>query len=143
MPTSPASDVYGLGRTLCYAVCGTPQPLPRHFRNLPDGLVSLLEDCIEELVGEIVDEYDTEEAEVQHLADGELLVDGGLPIDELADLLGTELPDEDWDTVGGFVLGTLGHVPTPGECVEHSGHRFVADEVEGRRIAKVRVDILK
>jgi putative hemolysin len=102
------------------------------------GLVTL-EDCIEELVGDIVDEYDVEEDDVQQLPDGELLVDGGLPIDELSELLGVDLPDEDWDTVGGFVFGTLGHVPSEGEWIEHEHHRFVAERVEGRRIATVRV----
>ena len=77
------------------------------------GLVTL-EDCIEELVGDIFDEYDVEDSEVERLADGELRVDGGLSIDELNELLDLELPDDDWDTVGGFLLGTLGHVPERG-----------------------------
>jgi CBS domain containing-hemolysin-like protein len=102
------------------------------------GLVTL-EDCIEELVGEIVDEYDVEEADVERLADGELRVDGGLSIDEMNELLHLSLPDADWDTVGGFVFGKLGHVPEEGESVEYEGHRFIADRVEGRRIARVRV----
>jgi CBS domain containing-hemolysin-like protein len=102
------------------------------------GLVTL-EDCIEELIGEIVDEYDTELPDVQQLEGGVLLVDGGVAIDELGELLGVELPEEDWDTVGGFVFGTLGHVPHEGECVEYGGYRFTADKVEGRRISSVRV----
>jgi CBS domain containing-hemolysin-like protein len=102
------------------------------------GLVTL-EDCIEELIGEIVDEYDMEDNEVERLADGELRVDGGLPIDELNELLDEELPDSDWDTVGGFVLSSLGHVPHEGESVEYRGHRFTAERMEGHRIARVRV----
>jgi putative hemolysin len=102
------------------------------------GLVTL-EDCIEELVGEIVDEYDVEDADVERLADGELRVDGGLAIDELNELLEADLPDGDWDTVGGFVLSTLGHVPHEGESVEYRGHRFTAEKMEGHRIARVRV----
>jgi len=105
------------------------------------GLVTL-EDCIEELIGDIVDEYDVEEAEVEQLAGGELRVDGGMPIDELAELLQVELPDEDWDTVGGFVFGTLGHVPEPGEGVELHGLRFVAERLDGRRISRVLVQPL-
>ncbi len=105
------------------------------------GLVTL-EDCLEELVGEIVDEYDVESAEVEHLPSGDLRVDGGLAIDELNDLLGVALPDEDWDTVGGFVFGTLGHVPSEGESVEYAGHRFTADKVDGRRISQVVVAAL-
>jgi magnesium and cobalt exporter, CNNM family len=102
------------------------------------GLVTL-EDCIEELVGEIVDEYDDEPEAVERLADGDLRVDGGLDIDELNDLLDIEVPNEDWDTVAGFVFGTLGHVPTEGETVEYEGHTFTAERVEGRRIATVRI----
>jgi putative hemolysin len=102
------------------------------------GLVTL-EDCIEELIGDIVDEYDVEDTEVERLADGELRVDGGLSIDELNELLDLDIPDHDWDTVGGFILGTLGRVPKEGESVEYSGHRFTAERMEGHRIARVRV----
>lgn len=105
------------------------------------GLVTL-EDCLEELVGEIVDEYDQEEAEVQRLADGAYLVDGAMSVDDLGDLLGTELPDDDWDTVGGFVFGTIGHVPAAGESVVCDGWRFTAEVVEGRRVRRVRVAVV-
>jgi CBS domain containing-hemolysin-like protein len=101
--------------------------------------LATLEDCIEELVGDIVDEYDVEERDVEHLDGGELSVDGGLAIDELGELLHVELPEEDWDTVGGFVFGTLGHVPTEGEQVQYGGYVFTAEKVEGRRISRVRV----
>ncbi|MFZ9629784.1 MAG: hemolysin family protein [Ilumatobacteraceae bacterium] len=104
------------------------------------GLVTL-EDCLEELVGEIVDEHDEEEAEVEHLADGDYLVDGGMSIGDLNDLLGTELPDDDWDTVGGFLFGTLEHVPEEGESVVRDGWRFSAAEVEGRRVRRVKVTL--
>ncbi len=102
------------------------------------GLVTL-EDCLEELVGEIVDEYDAEDTEVERLPSGELRVDGGLGIDEMNELLGVELPDEDWDTVGGFLLGVLGHVPAEGESVEYAGHRFMAVRLNGLRISEVLV----
>jgi CBS domain containing-hemolysin-like protein len=102
------------------------------------GLVTL-EDCIEELVGDIFDEYDVEDSEVERLADGELRVDGGLSIDELNELLDLQLPDDDWDTVGGFLLGTLGHVPEEGENVDKDGYGFAVEKMEGHRIARVRV----
>ena len=70
------------------------------------GLITL-EDCLEELVGEIVDEYDTEEATVERLPNGDYLVDGGTSIDDLNDLLHVNLPNEDWDTIAGFVFGSL------------------------------------
>jgi CBS domain containing-hemolysin-like protein len=102
------------------------------------GIVTL-EDCLEELVGDIVDEYDQETPEVETLSDGALSVDGGLDVDDLSDLLGSALPNEEWDTVGGFVFGTLGHVPAVGDTVEHAGHRFEVTAVDGRRIERVRV----
>lgn len=104
------------------------------------GLVTL-EDCLEELVGEIVDEHDEEEDEVEHLADGDYLVDGSMSIGDLNDLLGTEIPDDDWDTVGGFLFGTLEHVPEQGESVVRDGWRFSAAEVEGRRVRRVKVTV--
>ena len=102
------------------------------------GLITL-EDCLEELVGEIVDEYDTEGAQVEHLENGEVIVDGGMSIDELNDLLQGDLPDDDWETVGGLVFSTLEHVPIPGEDVEFEGWHFTVEEVEGRRVRLVRV----
>ena len=104
------------------------------------GLVTL-EDCLEELVGEIVDEHDDEESEVQRFADGDYLVDGGMAISDLNDLLGLSIPDDDWDTVGGFLFGTLEHVPTVGESIVHGGWRFNAAEVEGRRVRGVKVTL--
>jgi CBS domain containing-hemolysin-like protein len=102
------------------------------------GLITL-EDCLEELVGEIVDEYDIEELAIQRLPNGDYLVEGGLQVEELNDVLGVELPDEEWDTVGGFIFGTLEHVPAPGESVEHGGWRFTAETIDGRRVKVVRV----
>ncbi|MGA0895360.1 MAG: hemolysin family protein [Ilumatobacteraceae bacterium] len=104
------------------------------------GLVTL-EDCLEELVGEIVDEHDDDEAEVEHLADGDYLVDGSMSIGDINDLLGTEIPDDDWDTVGGFLFGTLEHVPEEGESVVRDGWRFSAAEMEGRRVRRVKVTL--
>jgi CBS domain containing-hemolysin-like protein len=105
------------------------------------GIVTL-EDCLEELVGDIVDEFDREAHEVVHLSDGSYVVSGGMSIDDLNELLEIELPDEDWDTVGGFVFSTLGHVPDRGEAVEFHGWRFAAEQVDGRRIRQVRVSVI-
>ena len=81
------------------------------------GLVTL-EDLIEELVGEITDEYDVEEAPVEELSDGSVRVNGRMPIDEVNDLLKCDLPEgDDWDTVAGLVFNRLGHVPLDGESV--------------------------
>jgi putative hemolysin len=102
------------------------------------GLVTL-EDCLEELVGEIVDEYDVEAAVIERLPNGDFLVDGGTPVEDINELLDLTLPNEDWDTVGGFIFGTLEHVPEVGEDVVHAGWRFKVDEVDGRRIRLVRI----
>ena len=97
------------------------------------GLVSL-EDILEELIGEIVDEFDREESLVQEQADGSLLLSGRLPIDDFEELTGISTGDGEWDTVGGFVFGLLGHVPKVGESVEHQGWELTAKEIDNRRI---------
>jgi CBS domain containing-hemolysin-like protein len=102
------------------------------------GLVTI-EDILEEIVGEIVDEHDREEALVEQLHDDLWRVDARLPVDELNELLDTHLPNEEWDTVGGLLFGLLGHVPAQGEEVEADSVRLVAERVKGRRIAKVLV----
>lgn len=101
--------------------------------------VVTIEDLIEELVGEIVDEHDTEEAMVEVADDGSLLVDARLAVEELSELVGVDLPDEEWDTVGGLVLGLAGRVPRESEAFEVEGVVLTATRVQGRRIAQVNV----
>jgi putative hemolysin len=100
------------------------------------GLVTM-EDLLEEIVGEITDEYDVDEPTVERLANGALRVPGRTPIDEVNELLDIELPDEEWDTVGGLVFNTLGHVPSEGECLTVDGLEFCAERIQGRRIVSV------
>jgi len=102
------------------------------------GLVTL-EDLLEEIVGEITDEYDVEEPGVEHLPDGSLLVPGRTPIDDVSDELGVELPDTEWDTVGGLVFNLLGKVPDEGEAVRFQNLEFRTEQVQGRRIVSVRI----
>ena len=102
------------------------------------GLVTL-EDLIEELVGEIVDEFDVEEPSIEALPGGAYRVNARMAVDEVNELLGAEFPEGDWDTIGGFVFNLLGHVPTEGEAVVHDGHRLAAEKVQGRRIGRVRI----
>ncbi len=104
------------------------------------GLITL-EDCLEELVGEIIDEHDEEDDDVQHLGDGAYLVDGGMAIEDINDLLGLHIPDDDWETVAGFLFGTLEHVPAVDEFVVHEGWRFSAAEIDGRRIRRVKITL--
>ena len=103
------------------------------------GLITL-EDCLEELVGDINDEYDVEDVEVQELGEDEYLVSGRAAIGDVADLLRVELPDDDWDTVGGLIFNTLEHVPVVGESIEVEGWRFTVAEMDGRRVQRARVE---
>jgi Mg2+/Co2+ transporter CorC len=105
------------------------------------GLVTL-EDIIEELVGEIVDEYDVEDPMIEPLPGGDALVRGRTPVDEVNDLLNADLPEGDWDTVGGLIYSRLGHVPIEGETVDLDGWRLTAQRIQGRRIGRVRMSRL-
>jgi CBS domain containing-hemolysin-like protein len=105
------------------------------------GLVTM-EDLLEELVGDIRDEFDLEDPDVVSLGDGALRVHGRMPISELNDLLDAELPDDDWDTVGCLIFSKLVHVPTVGVVVDVDGHRLVVERLQGRRITRVRLDSL-
>ena len=99
------------------------------------GLVSL-EDLLEELVGEITDEYDREEPEFVQVGDGVFRVSGKASIDDVNELLRGRAPDEEWDTVAGLVLDCFGRIPDEGEECRFDGLTFRAEEVQGRRIAK-------
>ncbi len=101
------------------------------------GLVTM-EDLVEEIVGEIQDEYDVEpETLVQELPDGTLLIDARMHLDDASELLNTPLESEEFDTLGGYVFGLLGHQPTPGETVVANGWQLRVHEVEGHRIRTV------
>jgi CBS domain containing-hemolysin-like protein len=102
------------------------------------GLVTI-EDLLEELVGEIIDEYDDEEPLVTLLDEGGYLIGGRMGVDELEELLGIDLPDDEWDTVGGLLLGLAGRVPKEGESFDYDTHVFTAERVQGRRVARVRL----
>ena len=103
------------------------------------GLITL-EDLLEELVGDIVDEFDMERPTVERLVDGSVLVSAVYSMDDADELLGAELPHGTWDTVGGLMLDLLGRVPDPGDSVEVDGFRLTAVDVRGRRIERVRIE---
>lgn len=105
------------------------------------GLVTL-EDCLEELVGEIVDEYDTHHDAIVHLEDGQYLIDGSTSVSDVNDKIASNIPDEEWDSIGGFVFGTLEHVPALGEFIDFDGWRLTVVALQGRRIRKVRVGVI-
>jgi putative hemolysin len=103
-----------------------------------DGIVTL-EDLIEEVIGDIRDEYDAEVTEAQRLAGGEVEVDGKLNLDEVAEISGVELPEGPYATLGGFVMAELGRLPKTGDEVVYDGTRLTVVLTEGRRAARVRV----
>lgn len=105
------------------------------------GLVSL-EDLIEELIGDISDEYDREVVEVQDLGSGRFRVSARLPVDELGELFGLELDDDDVDTVGGLIAKALGRLPTTGSVARSAGLLLTADRTE-RRGTKLRTVIVE
>lgn len=102
-----------------------------------------LEDLIEELVGEITDEFDVEEPLIESLENGAVRVNGKAALDALDDLLGTRLPEGEWSTVGGLIFNTLGHVPETGETVDLEQHRLTVEVVAGSRIARVLIEPLR
>ncbi len=106
------------------------------------GLVTL-EDCLEELVGEIGDEHDEDDTSVQRQPNGDLLVAGVTTIDKLNEILESEISTEDYDTVGGLVFGELGHVPEVGETVIQDRWKFRVEDLDGRRIQIVRISSVK
>ncbi len=103
------------------------------------GLVTL-EDLLEELVGDIIDEFDVEEPTVERCGDGSVLVSALYSVDDADELLGADLPRGTWDTVGGLMLDLVGRVPDAGDSVEVDGFRLTAVDVRGRRIGRVRIE---
>ena len=105
--------------------------------------ICTLEDLLEEIVGEIEDEFDVPEEQIEQIDDDTYRVDGMFPIDEFNERFGTSLPDEDFHTLAGFVFGQLGRAPQPGDDVEYDGMRFDVVEVDGNRIEKIAVEFVE
>ena len=103
------------------------------------GLITL-EDLLEELVGDIVDEFDVEEPTVERCDDGSVLVSALYSVDDADELLGADLPRGTWDTVGGLMLDLVGRVPDAGDFVEVDGLPLTALDVRGRRIGRGRIE---
>ncbi len=105
------------------------------------GLVTI-EDLLEELVGEIVDEFDDDELMVQELDEGRWRVDGRFSVHDLSEMIDIALPDDEWDTVAGLVLGLAGRVPRERERFEAAGVVLTVERVQGRRVQEVVVERL-
>src|SRR5881398_1113282 len=103
-----------------------------------EGIVTL-EDLLEEIVGEIEDEFDLPDESIEQVDDDTIRIDGTFPIDDFNEKFDCELPQEDYHTIAGFVFGELGRTGEPGDEVTHEGTVFRVDSVEGQRIDRLTV----
>ena len=103
------------------------------------GIVTM-EDLIEEVIGDIRDEYDVAGDGALRIAGANIDADGLLNLDEVHEQTGVRLPEGPYETLAGYVMAALGHLPRTGEAVEVDGHRLTVTELDGRRVARVRVD---
>lgn len=102
------------------------------------GLVTI-EDLVEEIVGEIEDEYDDYEIGIQVIKEDEYIIDGNIRIDVVNEMIGTNIESEDFDSIGGFVIGELGRFPDKGETLEYQNIKFIIEEIDKNRIKKMKV----
>ncbi len=102
------------------------------------GIVTL-EDLLEEIVGEISDEFDDETKEIEAIKEDEFIVDGSAKISDVNDMIGTNFESEDFDSIGGYVVGVIGRFPEKGETIEENNVKFIIEETDRNRIEKMRI----
>lgn len=102
------------------------------------GMVTI-EDLVEEIVGEIKDEYDEEHEDIEVIKEDEYLVDGSTKLDLLNEMIGTNIESEDFDSIGGFIIGILDRFPEENEEIEYENIRFIVEKIEKNRIEKMRI----
>lgn len=105
-----------------------------------EGIITI-EDLVEEIMGEIEDEYDTESPEVENLEPGEYRVNGTLKLNDASRLTGLKIESDDFDTIGGFLIGQVDRLPEVGEVIEYDNCRFVIERIDRNRIGKIRITI--
>lgn len=103
-----------------------------------EGIVTM-EDLVEEIVGDIEDEYDDENDDIKVIKEDEYIVDGSTKIDYINEMIGTNIESEDFDSIGGFVIGIMGRLPEEGEAVEYSEIKFIVECTDKNRIETLRV----
>lgn len=97
------------------------------------------EDLVEEIVGEIKDEYDEEHEDIEVIKEDEYLVDGSTKLDLLNEMIGTNIESEDFDSIGGFIIGILDRFPEENEVIEYENIKFIIEKIEKNRIEKMRI----
>lgn len=102
------------------------------------GIVTI-EDLIEEIVGDISDEYDDEEPEIYVVKEDEYIVEGSVKIEDINELIGTKIESEEFDSIGGFIIGVLGRFPNISEEIIYSNYRFIIEDIDRNRIKKIRI----
>lgn len=102
------------------------------------GIITM-EDLVEEIVGEIQDEYDAQEEEITVVKEDEYIADGSTKIDLVNEMIGIFIETEEFDSIGGFVLGEIGRLPHEGETIEYNGIKFIAEKIDKNRIDKIRI----
>ena len=103
-----------------------------------EGIVTI-EDVVEEIVGDIEDEYDKKIKEIEVIKEDEYLVNGNVSIDIINELIGTHIESEDFDTIAGFVIGIIDRLPEAGEEIEYENIRFIIENIDRNRIKKIRI----
>ncbi len=102
------------------------------------GIVTI-EDLIEEIVGDISDEYEDEEPEIYVVKEDEYIVEGSVRIEDINELIGTKIESEEFDSIGGFIIGVLGRFPNISEEIIYSNYRFIIEDIDRNRIKKIRI----
>ncbi len=102
------------------------------------GIITI-EDLLEEIVGDISDEYDIQTKEIETIREGEYVVDGSTRIEQLNEQIGTRIESEHYDSIGGFIIGEIGRLPQQGESIEYENTKFLIENIERNRVKKIRV----
>jgi putative hemolysin len=102
------------------------------------GMITI-EDLVEEIVGDIQDEYDEHELEIEVIHEDEFVVDGATKIDVVNEMIGLKIETEDFDSIGGYIIGEFGRLPEVGERIIHEDAEFIVESVEKNRIEKLRI----